>query len=45
MARKAIVVYVNSQLPAAVWPSPNDTPLFELLWVRVRADSRDVVIG
>jgi len=30
-----VAVYVNSQLSATVWTSTSDSPLFELLWVRV----------
>ena len=38
-------VYVNSQLSATVWTSTSDSPLFELLWVRVCTDARDVIVG
>jgi len=38
-------VYVNSQMRAAPWMYPNDSPLFELLWVHVRAGACDVIVG
>ena len=40
-----VAVYVNSQLSATVWTSTSDSPLFELLWVRVCTDARDVIVG
>ena len=40
-----VAVYVGSRMPATVWTCPNDSPLFELLWIRVRTDARDVIIG
>jgi len=40
-----VAVYVNSQMRAAPWMCPNDSSLFELLWVHVSAGARDVIVG
>ena len=40
-----VAVYVNSQMPATLWTCPNDSPLFELLWVHVRTEALDVIVG
>ena len=40
-----VAVYVNSRMSATLWTCPNDSPLFELLWVHVCMDVRDVIVG
>ena len=40
-----VAVDFNSHLSAMVWTSTSDSPLFELLWVRVCTVARDVIVG
>lgn len=40
-----VAIYVNSQMPASVWTAPGDSSDFELLWILVSANVRDVVVG
>jgi len=40
-----VAIYVSNRLQAKVWPSPNEEPTYELLWVRVQKSRCDVLIG
>ena len=40
-----MAVYVNSRLQATTWVCPGDVSDYELLWVRVQINRRDVLIG
>jgi len=40
-----VAVYVNSRLSANTWTGPGDLSDFELLWVHVQAERRDIMIG
>lgn len=44
--RGGVVVYVNNQLRATVCTTfPTGDPQYELLWVRIHVNSRDIVVG
>ena len=40
-----VAVYINRQLQAATWTHANDSPAFELLWIRVQTGLREIVLG